>query len=534
MSTFEKLKNKIMSAIKSGTEIEADGDQGVRTVITDPVADSITPTKLASILKEAVEGDPAEFFELAQEMEERDGHYGSVLATRKLKIAGIEPELHPASDDDKDQEIAQAVRDDILDHPEFVFMLLDVLDALGKGVSLIQIKWNTEGNRWKPETFTWIDPRWITFDKKTKRQIRIKDKNAPEGKELAEYGFITHVPRLKSGLPARGGLARLAVWSWLLKSFSVKDWAAFCEIFGQPLRLGRYDGNASAKDKRALLQAVRSIARDAAAIIPKSMDMELVATKSNGGPVFKDFAEYLDKQISKIILGQTMTADNGSSMAQAKVHDDVRLDIAQADGKQISFCLQRDLIIPYVNLNFGVQEKYPTIKIEPTEAEDLDLLSKVLERLVKLGLKVSEKEVRDRFGYRELDDDETYMGQPDEVTEADKSKQSKGDKKELNKTNLNHASHDHHHHNHEMDDELDAISALALEDWELQGNGMLDPIQVALNKANSLEEFADNLAGIISEQDMGHLTDKLAGVTTISKSLGDGADDTLNGDKANG
>lgn len=519
MNTFEKLKKTLVAKLKNNKAVEADGDQGVRTVISDPVADNITPVKLASILREAIEGDPAEFFELAQEMEERDGHYGSVLSTRKLKIAGLEPELHPASDSDKDQEIAQAVRDDILNHPEFVFMIGDVLDALGKGVSLVHIKWNTLGARWVPETFTWIDPRWIIFDKKTKRQIRIKDKDAPDGKELADFSYIVHIPRLKSGIPVRGGLARLAVWSWLLKNFSIKDWAAFCEIFGQPLRLGKYDGNASAKDKRALLRAVRSIARDAAAIIPKSMDMELVATKSTGGPVFKDFAEYLDKQMSKIILGQTMTADNGSSMAQAKVHDDVRLDIAQADGKQVSFCIQRDLIIPYVNLNFGIQEQYPTVKIEPVEAEDLDLLSKVLERLHKMGLKVSEKEVRDKFGYRELEEGETYLGQDDI-----KEDQQKGDKKDLNNINLNKSQDHHHGHNHELDDEIDRIGALALEGWQEQGDPMLDPIQAALNKADSLEAFADSLATIMTDQDMGPLTDAIAGATTKAKALGDGSD----------
>lgn len=511
----------------SSENVEPDGDSGVRTLIADSVADSITPDKLAKILRDAIEGDPAEFFELAQEMEERDQHYGSVLATRKLKIAGISPELHAASEDALDQEISDAVRRDILDNPEFVFMIFDLLDALGKGLSLIQIKWDTDNDdgTWKPESYTWIDPRWLQLDKKTKREIRIKEKDNEDGRKLDEFRFIQHTPRIKSGIPIRGGLARLSVWAWLLKSYTIKDWAAFCEIFGQPLRLGKYGRNANDKDKRALLRAVRSIARDAAAIIPDSMSMELIQTKSNGNPVFEGFAKYLDAGISKAVLGQTMTTEDGASQAQAKVHDDVRLDIASADALGVTNTINRYLIVPYVKLNYGVQKAYPKAKFDIVEAEDLDLLSKVLDRLVKLGLKVSSKEVLDRFGFNEPTDANDVLGgaSPEEDAKS---------KKSLNKLlakvaslNKQEGSHDHGHH-HDTEDELDEISELGLSGWREQGDPLLDPIVTALNKASSLKEFADNLSKLAPDIDMGPLTDALAGSTLAAKALGQQNDET--------
>ncbi|MBL4785103.1 MAG: DUF935 family protein, partial [Cohaesibacteraceae bacterium] len=254
---------------------EAQAD-GVRTIVQDSVATGLTPQALAALIKAAKDGEPEKLFELAQEMEERDGHYSAVIGTRKLALAGIEPELHAASEDKKDRDIADAVQADILDHPAFHLALFDCLDGLGKGVSVVEIAWNIEGPRWKPEKYEWKDPGWFQFDKKTGQQLRLRDKDNKEGLELPQNRYIIHIPRLKSGLPIRGGLALLCVWPWLLKSYTIKDWAAFCEIFGQPLRLGKYGTTASDKDKRALLRAVRSIARDAAAIIPSSMDMELI------------------------------------------------------------------------------------------------------------------------------------------------------------------------------------------------------------------------------------------------------------------
>ena len=66
-------------------------------------------------------------------------------------------------------------------------------------------------------------------------------------------------------------------------------------------------------------------------------------------------AEWLDRQTSKAVLGQTMTTDDGSSQAQATVHNEVRHDILKSDARQLANTLNRDLIQPYVDLNFGPQ-----------------------------------------------------------------------------------------------------------------------------------------------------------------------------------
>ena len=61
---------------------------------------------------------------------------------------------------------------------------------------------------------------------------------------LQPYKFVTHVTKVKSGIPIRGGLARAAAWSWLFKTFTLKDWMRFVEAYGHPMRLGRFPPNA--------------------------------------------------------------------------------------------------------------------------------------------------------------------------------------------------------------------------------------------------------------------------------------------------
>ncbi|MDQ9547252.1 phage portal protein family protein, partial [Serratia marcescens] len=75
-----------------------------------------------------------DYFILAEEMEERDLHYSSVLRTRKLTVASIEPTVEAASDDTHDIELADAVRV-MIERPQIPELMFDLLDGLGKGLA---------------------------------------------------------------------------------------------------------------------------------------------------------------------------------------------------------------------------------------------------------------------------------------------------------------------------------------------------------------------------------------------------------------
>ena len=69
--------------------------------------------------------------------------------------------------------------------------------------------------------------------------------------------------------------------------------------------------------------------------------------------VFEGMASYFDKQISKVVLGQTGTTDVGQHVGTANAHEKVREDIEASDAAQLSATLNRDLVRPLVDLNLG-------------------------------------------------------------------------------------------------------------------------------------------------------------------------------------
>lgn len=373
---------------------------GVRSPFSGYPGDGLTPQRLTAILREADHGQPRRFYELAEQVEERDHHYAGVLGTRKRSVAQIDISVEPAGTDAKSVEQAKLI-EHWLDRDELSAELIDILDAIAKGESFTEIMWDTSEGDWRPARLEHRDPRWFRPDRVDLTTPKLitgfgDDIELPPGK------FIHMVARGKSGIPARAGLARLAAWFWLFKGMTARDWAIYTATFGQPLRVGKYGPNATEDDKDTLFRAVANIAGDCAAIIPQSMLIEFVnpaGGSQQGGALFKDRADWLDQQMSKATVGQTTTTDAISGgHAVSREHRKVQEDIERADARVLSAALNRDLVRVWIDLQFGPQERYPRVRIARPEQDDLTGLSTSLAQLVPLGLRVKATEVRGKFG----------------------------------------------------------------------------------------------------------------------------------------
>ena len=347
------------------TEVHARASlTGVRQVWGQTAATGLTPAGLASLLQAAADGSPNDYLTLAEEMEERDPHYASVLRTRKLAVIGLEPVVEAAGDDAKSQAQAEAVRT-LIANPHFETLLEDALDGLGKGYSANEIMWD-KGSTWTPKHYEWRDPRWFSWDRITRQQLRLlTEANPSEGEALAPYKFVVHRPKLKSGLPVRAGLARIVAFCWICKAYALKDWMAFIEVFGMPLRLGRYGPGAKPEDIAVLRTAVASIGTDAAAVLPTSMAIEFQKAGEGGGnsaDLYLKLCEYLDKQVSKAVLGQTSSSDSqasGLSNGNNQGHNEVRADLLKADAKQLATTINRDLMTMGIELASSLGYEVP-------------------------------------------------------------------------------------------------------------------------------------------------------------------------------
>jgi phage gp29-like protein len=365
----------------------------------------LTPQRLATIFKEADQGDVTSQAELFEEMEEKDLHLGGVLQTRKLAVTGLDWEILPASDSEEDKNIAAAATEMIEYIENFEDALLDMLDAVGKGFAVQEIMWDmSEGQIWAKE-IKWVHQRRFTFNTPT---ILLEDPrlltidNPVWGEELIPNKFIVHKYRARSGATARGGLLRPCSYMYLFKNYDIKDWLIFNELFSVPMRVGKYKPGAGQEEKDALKKAVFNLGVDAAAVISDNMIIEILEAKQRGDTAtFGNFAEYCEKGMSKSVLGHTGSSESTpGKLGGENQATKVRQDLLESDAKSAMKTAKFKLLKPWVIFNYGPDKGVPIFKLHFEGGEDLEKIARTYGVLVKdAGFNdIPVSHIHDRFG----------------------------------------------------------------------------------------------------------------------------------------
>ncbi len=367
------------------------------------VLPGISPKKLSGVLRAADEGNYDPFLLAAQELEERDAQYGSQMAVRRAAVSALELIMHKPSG--ASGRASTAVQK-LIDSGELKDLIHYSLDAIGKGFSITEIVWEERrGGRGRE---TW----WPTFEEHDPREFRYFDGNSglmdqPEKdfrwRDGSHYGvpleackWVQHIPKGRSGDPIRRGTARPAMFLHMAKSMSLAGWIQLMAVFGLPIAIATAPQDLNSNDRAVLAAALAGLGQGVNAILPTGAEVKIVKAADAGSQpekMFEVLLSYVDAQLSKLVLGQTMTSDDGSSQAQATVHNEVRGDIREGDAEQLAATINRDVVRPFVNFNFGEQLVYPEIRFLVEEARDLKVLAEATLGFMDKGLPVRASEV---------------------------------------------------------------------------------------------------------------------------------------------
>jgi phage gp29-like protein len=487
---------------------------GVRQVFDEHMTSGLTPQRLSRILRDADQGEIYDFMTLAEEMEERENQYRYALETRKNGVTELNIQISPASEDKNDIKIGDFLRDNLLVLPAFQTLADHMVDALAKGFAAIEIIWALNEKSWLPVDFIRRDQRLFQFDRETRTELRLSTHGDWQGEILRPFKWIRHIPLLKSGIPARNGLARPATFAYMLKAFSLKDWSQFLEIYGQPLRLGKYGPGSSREDRAVLLSAVRNLGPDAAAIIPQGMEIEFIEAKGFSDKPYESYARYIDEQLTKLIIGKPNDGSGGSRAAE-EIHDKVRIDIKKADARDVAMTLQRDLILPIVNANFGPQQRYPTVMLPVPERRDLQVWSNALTQLIDRGLEVEQSQVYDVIGLKEPEPGAKLM----QAGTSQTPPLPKPEKASLRScpvcTPVASTSAEI------IYDERDRLVDEALSDWQPDMEPMRAALQEALSASTSFDDFEARLLALGEELPVDQLARRLTILSMTGRARGE-------------
>jgi phage gp29-like protein len=330
----------------------------------------------------------------------RDAHAGAVLFKRKLAVTSRPWRVEPASKAAKDVEAAGLVQR-AFEHLRFNATCKRLLDATLKGYAVAEVMWEVRDGQWLPKCVLARDQRRFVFTVDGELRM-ITRSNTLDGEALPDHKFIIHRHGGDDDTPYGLGLGNMLFWPVFFKRQGITFWLSFADKFGSPTPLGKYPSGAQPSEQKKLLAALAAIAQDTGVIIPEGMVIEfLEATRSGSVDTYEKLVRYMDEQISKAVLGETMSttaASAGMGSNQASVHNDVRLELAQDDADDLAETINDTLVRWIVEFNFGEGVGLPKLVRDFQEPEDLTARATRDKTITEMGWEPTEQYMLETYG----------------------------------------------------------------------------------------------------------------------------------------
>lgn len=273
-----------------------------------------------------------------------DAHLVSVIQSRKLGTLRKGWRWEPGTvGEDAPTPEAKRLRDDLaadLERVDLYSLLSGILDAPLYGMTPIELIWERPRRgeaRVRLADLQVKPPRWFGFD--AENRPKFVSQRAPwEGEELpfGKFVFARHFPTYDNPYGLR--LLSRCFWPVTFKKGGVKFWVTLAEKYGMPFLVGKYGQGATPEQQAALLSALTRMMQDAVAVIPDNGSVELLSAGGSSGSsgsagIHSGLKTAMDAEISKVIAGQTLTAEVGEtgSYAAAKTHQEILGDYRAGD-----------------------------------------------------------------------------------------------------------------------------------------------------------------------------------------------------------
>lgn len=381
---------------------------------THPIR-GITPASLSTLLEDAEKNNMIVQSELFVDIEERDPHIYAELSKRKRTVIGLPKRILPPKDPTpQETEALLKITEAVFNIPDLDDMLLDLLDGIGYGFSCVELTWGNVNGIWVPIKCEHRPQSWFQTDLATRSIISLINKDdANNGEPLWPFGWIVHKHFAKSGYLARAGLFRVLAWPWLMKQYSLRDLAEYLEIYGLPIKIGKYPRSIPEEDKDNLQRAIQQLGRSVSGIMPDDMNIEFLKESLGSSDPFMGMINYCDETISRAILGQTLSSSTGATgmgSGVATLHGDVRQDLLEADAAQLASTLTKQLVYPIMALNNWYTGRDFVFSFDTSTPNNLNLFADSIQKLVAAGVPISAEWVRKSAGIPEPTSEEEIIG----------------------------------------------------------------------------------------------------------------------------
>ena len=278
-----------------------------------------------------------------------------------------------------------------------------ILDAPFYGFVPLELRWRSDGAWWHLVDVVARPPHWFAFDTEN-NPVFVGAWGAlcaePQALPAGKFVMVQHHATYDNPYGLR--LLSRCLWPVTFKRGGLQFYARFVERHGMPWVVGEAPVKAEPHEKRTMAANLASMVQDCVAVIPNGSKVQFLTAGQTQGALHESFIARQDRAISKILMGQTLTAemDGANSLAAAETHKDVADDLADADKAMVADAWN-EIAWLYAQVNAGPGVLAPLAAYE--EPEDLTTRAELDKKLFEIGASFTAEHFTDKYGLKDTE-----------------------------------------------------------------------------------------------------------------------------------
>ncbi|MDV6170220.1 DUF935 family protein [Flavobacterium sp. DG1-102-2] len=307
-----------------------------------------------------------------------DGHLTGITGNRTLRTTNKHYifELNRKKDD----KLTELIKD----QEWFEYTINQAHESVYRGYSLLWVKDWSPGNIKEVEL---IDRGLVIPEHK----IMLYDVNGNKGIDYTTVPDILWYAQFYDNV---GLLEKAAVYT-ILKRHSWGSWDEFEELFGIPIRIAKV-ASQSETVKNEVAGWLEEMGSAPYGVFPMGTEIDIKEnSKTDSFNVFYQKIKALDSELSKLVLHQTMTTENGSSKSQGTVHENTLEEVVFADEKKMLAFLNNRVVPAMRALGYKIPEG---AKIAVEKTKDPNEQIKVDGAILGAGYVLTKNYIEETYG----------------------------------------------------------------------------------------------------------------------------------------
>jgi phage gp29-like protein len=402
-----------------------------------------------------------------------DAHVSSCVQSRKAGVLSLNWEINRGGTKSTESEFIE----EIFNSLNLRQIISEMLDAPLFGFKPIEIYWSEVDGKIVPKELKGKPSWWFEFD--SNNMLRFKDRQKPNGVLMPNKKFLVMQHNATYDNPYGESILAKCYYPVIFKKGGMKLWSVFTQKYGMPFLHGKIGLGKGQEEAYELFNVLEKLQQDGIAVTEEEVSIDILeSSKTSSADIYKNLLHFCNAEISKAILSQTLTTEQGDtgSYAMSQTHLQVRKDVVDADKQLVEYWLNK-LIEWIIEFNFESVSEIPRFVMY--EEQDVDMsLAQRDQTLSSTGqVKFTKEYFKRNYGFKDDEIEISFEQTKPQFSESDKIREK---------------------------------SAFDISQFDELTQSVLKPILEMINESKSYNEIQDKIIEMFPELDTNLLEDYLA------------------------